>query len=275
MKARKAFTLVELLVVIAIIAVLISLLLPALNRARESAQSVACLSNLQQIGLGMTLYEGDYKGFVPPAWVAQTVGGVANTVVDDWGSILLDGKYLGGAGGTGATGGGNQNRDTTVFRCPSAIDYRCTSWPLSRQDATGAGFYRHYTLDASGFAVTSSFDNWYSCNAAQYVGTFAEYPMIQCPSNDTVPSLKLHKVTDFKQSSSLVLIYDGVWMHNNAHWTNLNARHTHQTTTNCLFADAHCENLITNSIPLDWSNSSPNFDVTNHPYPIVRLDIGN
>ncbi len=62
---EKSFTLIELLVVVAIIAVLVSILLPALSRAREFAKATACESNLRQIGLGIIQYSNDYNGCVP------------------------------------------------------------------------------------------------------------------------------------------------------------------------------------------------------------------
>lgn len=62
---RSGFTLVELLVVIGVIAVLISLLLPALSRARESARSVHCRNNLKQIGLCITMYRNDNRDILP------------------------------------------------------------------------------------------------------------------------------------------------------------------------------------------------------------------
>src|SRR5688500_15477885 len=61
------FTLVELLVVIGIISVLISILLPALNKARESAKRIACASNIRQLGMAVQLYASAHKGDLPPS----------------------------------------------------------------------------------------------------------------------------------------------------------------------------------------------------------------
>src|SRR5687768_16827018 len=62
---RRAFTLIELLVVIAIIAILASLLLPALARAKESAKLVQSQSDIRQLGMAVVMYADDHEGFFP------------------------------------------------------------------------------------------------------------------------------------------------------------------------------------------------------------------
>src|SRR5206468_2743478 len=61
----KAFTLVELLVVIGIIALLLSILLPVISKARQSAVSLKCLSNLRQMGLAYNMYTGEHHQYLP------------------------------------------------------------------------------------------------------------------------------------------------------------------------------------------------------------------
>jgi prepilin-type N-terminal cleavage/methylation domain-containing protein len=71
MKEQKKFTLIELLVVIAIIAILASMLLPALSRVRETAKSSKCLGNLKQMGTGLTMYASDFTDYFAPPFVKE------------------------------------------------------------------------------------------------------------------------------------------------------------------------------------------------------------
>jgi prepilin-type N-terminal cleavage/methylation domain-containing protein/prepilin-type processing-associated H-X9-DG protein len=113
---RRGFTLIELLVVIAIIALLVSILLPSLIKAKELARQVACGSNQRQIAMCMFIYAEDYSGYLPPSnedmklqlWDVDALDAIANAD-----GILSDGplptiKY------TDMTG-----RYSALFVCPS------------------------------------------------------------------------------------------------------------------------------------------------------------
>jgi prepilin-type N-terminal cleavage/methylation domain-containing protein/prepilin-type processing-associated H-X9-DG protein len=109
----RGFTLVELLVVIGIIAVLISILLPALGRVKAQAQSMACASNQRQIGQAMLMYASDSEGYLPAAAVFDSSYSAFRVSFDE---MLL--PYL-GISPDWDTRSSYQLRNVQVWRCPS------------------------------------------------------------------------------------------------------------------------------------------------------------
>ncbi|MGA2498884.1 MAG: type II secretion system protein [Tepidisphaeraceae bacterium] len=118
---RDGFTLVELLVVIGIIALLISVLLPALSIAKEQANKVKCAGNLRSIGQGLQLYATDYKGTFPASYIyagmvisgnSQTPNAAVNGYVH-WSSFLYGDKSKSGPGIFQSTVGWD------ALQCPS------------------------------------------------------------------------------------------------------------------------------------------------------------
>lgn len=143
--SQNAFTLIELLVVVAIIGVLAALLLPALTAARERARRIACIGNLNQMGMAMVSYMGDYGGYVPAGhgWNGSGAdGALTYDMYTEWYRDARTGKRL-------AVGG-------------SAYGYPMEGWAL----AQGKSFW-----NAVGFGEKP------------YGGTFLEGDLNMAPVN--------------------------------------------------------------------------------------------
>jgi len=109
-KAHQNFTLIELLVVIAIIAILASMLLPALNKARNKAKDITCTNQQKQIGTIFMLYLNDYRLLVPAAQNTDA----ANANKYQWQSNLVLRKYAPGIFATAT----NTVQKAKIFTCP-------------------------------------------------------------------------------------------------------------------------------------------------------------
>lgn len=166
------FTLVELLVVIGIIALLISILLPTLNRAREAAQRTKCLSNLRSIGQMITMYENQSKGAIPIGFWAnsdssipalQNNYAIAFRESGTGAAAILRYQGLGMLYPAGLVGTGNANNTASegqVFYCPSmAPDFDAHNY-----DTGGNPWINHLVLPGAGTNLCRAGYSTRTCN---------------------------------------------------------------------------------------------------------------
>jgi prepilin-type N-terminal cleavage/methylation domain-containing protein len=276
---RAGFTLVELLTVIAIVALLVSVLLPALGRARESAARTVCMSNLRQIGQGLYAYAADHRGCALPFELYTPNPSGAGMRNDPWPLLMVDLKYV--AGGRhrslpveSSPGGSN------IFRCPSGTDQLLLGpGPKSSSDVRG-GFFQRCGTGRAGFFV----DNWYAMNATRGdagdpEGAFGRYPFRSYPASCAPAGSKDGRVQKFLRTSrpgDVVIAYDGSVAHfGNPAGGSIHARHDRGTSTNVLLGDGRVENFATTTLLKSAQQSagvaaaSGDFAM---PYPKWRLD---
>jgi prepilin-type N-terminal cleavage/methylation domain-containing protein len=172
-RARSAFTLIELLVVIAIIAILIGLLVPAVQKVREAAARTECTNNVKQLALACHLYQDSYRK-LPPGWVTSYVGGVTTAPSPGWSWATMIMPYIeqqtlytelnptlfpvpnGPPANPTAVG----QTPVAVYRCPSdngptlnvefdnyaTINYVCNRWVLGPDTNSDPTFYTVQTI---------------------------------------------------------------------------------------------------------------------------------
>jgi len=289
--SSKGFTLVELLVVIGIIAILVSLLLPALNKARSQANSIRCMSNLRQISLGLVAYSSENNGWIIPSFnlpqdpsSPTNYTAAPNEIMDGWPAILDRDGFVRGAPAS--------HDINSVFYCPDTVDingmiagqtgtYGANSrgwieWPMEFAGPTYGDSDPQIavTWPAMGFNKIIKSSYWF--NAYNPIGgSVASIPQNDLyysasygfgPDTNSGEYIGLHRTTNIKHSSLLVVVADGVYMGRQSvddlgmKNSRIGYRHSGpggaNTIANAGFADGHVESIAGNGFPCSYAKTS-------------------
>jgi len=275
-----AFTLVELLVVVGVIGVLMSILLPAMGRARAQSNAVKCMSNLRQIGMGLVMYCDENNGFVVPSYNLPPAPGSSSNYtggpsqpLDGWACILDRDGYV-----------SSSQRDTnTVFYCPNTVDVEgmingqtgtnpalprgWTDWPMVFTGVGGDSEPKQaVTIPSLGFNKIIRVSYW--INAYNPVGSqpasIAAADLYYTASvglgpDETGNYIQLHTTAAILHSAQLVVLADGVYMGRQSvprlgdANSRIGYRHPGMNlingAANVAFADGHVEAIVGNDFP--------------------------
>jgi prepilin-type N-terminal cleavage/methylation domain-containing protein/prepilin-type processing-associated H-X9-DG protein len=221
-KQQRTFTLIELLVVIAIIAILASMLLPALGKARDKAKAISCTNNFKQSALGFQMYAGDNDGIYA---ITQNYSGKSYP----WLSTLYGGAVAANPDAT------NYLSNPSSGVCPAEVPYKIT-------DVTSAAnFFECY---GGLYSITTNIpqnirDELFA--PAGVSGVFIKTSKVRKPSELLLLSdsyrIRPGKSNHLKQSYVITFQASDTMVH---------TRHNHQA--NFLFADGHAEPLNANDL---------------------------